>query len=157
MTDTVLDSAPTTTTTTPVPWHLWMVGGLSLLWNAFGGYDYTMTRLRNVDYLSSMGDPNVMLSYIDAMPIYAQIGWGLGVWGSLAGAVLLLLRSRHAVTAFAVSLLGAVLSLGGQYLGPPPPPEMTQGAMKYMPLFIIALVALQLWYAARQRAAGVLR
>jgi hypothetical protein len=156
MTDTVLESTATTTTTRN-PWHLWVVGGLSLLWNAFGGYDYTMTRLRNVDYLSSMGDPNVMLSYIDAMPIYAQIGWGLGVWGSLAGSVLLLLRSRHAVTAFAVSLLGAVLSLGAQYLGPPPPPELTQGAMKYMPLFIIALVALQLWYAARQRASGVLR
>jgi hypothetical protein len=156
MTDTVLDSAPSTTTNR-VPWHLWVAGGLTLLWNAFGGYDYTMTRLRNVEYLSRMGDPDVMLSYIDGMPIYAQIGWGLGVWGSLAGSVLLLLRSRHAVTAFAVSLLGAVLSLSAQYLGPPPPPEMTQGAMKYMPLLIIALVGLQLWYAARQRAAGVLR
>jgi len=157
MTDTVLERTATTTTTTRTPWHLWVVGGLTLLWNAFGGYDYTMTRLRNVEYLGTLGDPNVMLGYIDAMPLYAQVGWGLGVWGSLTGSVLLLLRSSHAVTAFAVSLLGAVLSLGGQYLGPPPPPEMTQGAMKYMPLLIIALVALQLWYAARQRAAGVLR
>lgn len=156
MTDTMIEAAAPARTAR-VPWHLWLVGGLSLLWNAFGGYDYTMTRMRNVDYLSSMGDPSAMLAYIDAMPFFAQVGWALGVWGSLAGSVLLLLRSRWAVPAFAASLLGALLSYAGQYLGPPGPPEMTAGAMKYMPLFIIALVALQLWYAARQRSAGVLR
>ncbi|WP_114227198.1 MULTISPECIES: hypothetical protein [Sphingomonas] len=138
-----------------VPWHLWTVGIVSLLWNSFGGYDYTMTRLRNVDYLKNAGDPAAMLAYIDAMPLYAQIGWGLGVWGSVLGSVLLLTRSRHAVTAFAVSLAGAVLSFAGQSLGPPAP--MNEGMMKYMPVLIIALVLLQLWYAARQSRAGVLR
>lgn len=156
MTDTVIERAAPTATGRPVPWHLWVVGILSLLWNAFGGYDYTMTRLRNLDYLSAAGDPNVVLAYVDAMPFYAQVGWGLGVWGSVAGSILLLMRSRWAVTAFALSLLGAVLSFAGQYFGPPAPAAMNTGAMKYMPLFIIALVALQLWYAARQRAAGVL-
>ena len=156
MTDTVIETQ-TAPTAARVPWHLWLVGGLSLLWNAFGATDYTLTRLRNLDYLGSMGDPDVILAYIDAMPLYAQVGWGLGVWGSLAGSLLLLMRSRHAVTAFGVSLLGAVLSFAGQYLGPPPPAEMSEGAMKYMPLFIVALVVLQLWYASRQRAAGALR
>lgn len=156
MTDTVID-AEVTPIAPHTPWHLWLVGGLSLLWNAFGGYDYTMTRLRNIDYLSAMGDPNVMLAYIDAMPLYAQIGWGLGVWGSVAGSLLLLMRSRYAVHAFAASLLGALLSFGGQWLGPPLPAEMASGPAKYMPLFIIALVALQLFYAARQRRHGVLR
>jgi hypothetical protein len=56
-----------------------------------------------------------------------------------------------------LSLIGAVISLGAQYLGPPPPPEMTQGALKYMPLIIIALAAAQLWYANREHKAGVLR
>lgn len=156
MTDTVIE-ADASAATARAPWHLWVFGGLSLLWNAFGGYDYIMTRLRNLDYLSATGDPNVMLAYIDAMPLYAQIGWGLGVWGSVAGSVLLLMRSHYAVHAFAASLLGAVLSFAAQYLGPPAPAAMNEGAMKYMPLFIIVLVALQLWYAARQRASGVLR
>ena len=30
------------------PIHLWIVGILSLLWNSFGGYNYTMTRTRNM-------------------------------------------------------------------------------------------------------------
>lgn len=140
------------------PAHLWIVGILSLVWNCFGAYDYLMTRLHNMKYLASMGgDPNVMLAYIEGMPMYAQIGWGLGVWGAVLGSVLLLLRSRYAVHAFAASVLGAVLSFAAQYLGPPPPPEMTQGAMKYVPLFIIVLALAQLWYAMRQTKTGVLR
>ena len=61
-----------------------------------------------------------MLAWIDAFPIWAQFGWGLGVWGGLAGSVLLLLRSRWAVWAFGLSLLGAVLGLGYQIVAAPP-------------------------------------
>lgn len=144
--------------TARAPTHLWIVGILSLIWNCFGAYDYVMTRMRNLDYLASMGgDPNVMLAYIDGMPIYAQVGWGLGVWGAILGSVLLLMRNRFAVHAFALSLLGAVVSFGAQYLGPPPPPEMTAGALKYMPLLIIGLAIAQLWYANMVRKDGVLR
>lgn len=139
------------------PAHLWIVGVLSLLWNCVGGYDYTMTRLRNVDYLSQMGDASAILAYIDGMPMYAQVGWGFGVWGALLGSVLLLMRSRYAVHAFAVSLLGAVVSFAAQYMGPPPPAGMDSGMAKYMPLVIILLAAAQLWYAMRERTAGVLR
>ena len=140
------------------PAHLWIVGILSLLWNCFGAYDYMMTRTRNMEYLSQMGDPNSMLAYIDGMPMYAQIGWGLGVWAGLLGAVLLLMRSRYALWSFAASLVGMAMSFGGQYLGGPPmPPEMTAGAMKYMPLLIIALGLAQAWYAWRQTKTGVLR
>ena len=137
--------------------HLWIVGLLSLLWNCVGGIDYTMTRLRNADYLAQMGDANAILAYIDGMPIYAQLGWGVGVWGALLGSVLLLMRSRYAVHAFAASLLGAVVSLGAQYFGPPMPAAMDSGMGKYMPLVIIVLAAAQLWYALRTRKAGVLR
>ena len=35
-----------------------------------------------------------MLACIDSLPIYALIGWGLGVWMGLLGSILLLLRSR---------------------------------------------------------------
>jgi hypothetical protein len=139
------------------PAHLWIVGILSLLWNCFGAYDYTMSHMRNMDYLAKMGDPNVMLAYMDSMPMYAKFGWGLGVWAALLGSVLLLMRSRYAVHAFALSIIGMVLSFGGQYLGPTPPAAMTQGMAKYVPLFIIVLGLAQLWYAWRERGEGVLR
>jgi hypothetical protein len=139
------------------PAHLWIVGILSLLWNCFGAYDYTLSHMRNMDYLAKMGDPNVMLVYMDSMPMYAKFGWGLGVWAALLGSVFLLMRSRYAVHAFALSIVGMFLSFGGQYLGPTPPAAMTQGMAKYVPIFIIVLGLAQLWYAWRERGEGVLR
>ena len=153
MTDTTIDGAPVART----PAHLWIVGILSLLWNAFGAYDYLMTRMRDRDYLSGMGmDPDRMLAYIDGFPIWAQFGWGLGVWMALLGSVLLLARSRWAVTAFALSIVGMVLGLGYQMWGPPPPMEM-EGAMAIMPWVILLIGVGLLYYAHRQQRSGVLR
>jgi hypothetical protein len=140
------------------PAHLWIVGILSLLWNCFGAYDYTMSHMRNMEYLGSMGmDANRLLAYLDSMPMYGKIGWGLGVWAALLGSILLLMRSRYALYAFAASLVGMALSFGGQYFGPPMPPEMNAGAMKYMPMVIVVLGLIQAWYAWRETKSGVLR
>lgn len=143
------------------PVHLWIVGLLSLLWNAFGCYDYVMTRMRNEEYFRSMApdvDPQAMLAWVDGFPIYAQFGWGLGVWMGLLASILLLMRHRWAVPVFALSLLGAILGLGYQiFLAPPPPPPMDTGAMAAMPWVIIGVAALFLFYAHRQKQSGVLR
>jgi hypothetical protein len=140
------------------PAHLWIVGILSLLWNCFGAYDYTMSHMRNADYLAKMGgDATQILAYMDGMPMYAKFGWGLGVWAALLGSVLLLMRSRYAVHAFVLSLVGMVLSFGGQYFGPPAPPVITEGMAKYFPLLIIGIGLVQLWYAWRESKEGVLR
>ena len=147
----------TTAPATAAPKSLYVVGVLAVLWNCFGAYDYIMTRLRDTAHLSMVGNPNELLAYIDAFPIWAQIGWGLGVWGGLAGSILLLLRSRHAVPTFAVSLVGMALSFGYQYVGPPAPAAMTEGPMAYFPLVIIAIGIALFVYARAMRMKGVLR
>src|SRR5205085_4851208 len=92
------------------PAHLWIVGILTLLWNGFGCFDYFMTKTNNQGYLSQM--PADAVAYANSLPGFATFFWAIGVWGGLAGAILLLMRSRHAVLAFAVSLVGAVVGLG---------------------------------------------
>ena len=147
--------------TAKVPVHLWIVGALALLWNGWGGYDFWMTKTRNTDYLAQMMpgvDPNETLAYLDAYPIWAQFGWGLGVWAGVLGSILLLLRSRYAVWAFAASLVGMVLSFGYMFLMAPPMPGQEQaGAMVYFPLVIIVVGIALLYYSNRQKQAGVLR
>ncbi|MEO7365951.1 MAG: hypothetical protein ABIW03_06500 [Sphingomicrobium sp.] len=142
------------------PMHLWIVGGLAALWSCFGCYDYLMTRMRNTDYLASMMptvDPNAMLAWVDAFPLYAQVGWGLGVWGGLAGAVLLLLRSRWAVWGMGLSLVGAVLGLGYQIAAAPPLAGADDMMSKVMPFAIILIAAALLLYARAMEKKGVLR
>ena len=128
------------------PAHLWIVGILALLWNCFGAYDYTMSNMRDA------------LAWMDAFPIYAKIGWALGVWGGLLGAILLLIRSRYAVWAFAVSMLGIVLSIGWQLAAAPPIPGATQSGMtKIIPFVVIVIGLFLLWYSWNAEKKGVLR
>jgi hypothetical protein len=143
-----------------VPAHLWIVGGLSLLWNCFGAYDYVMTRMRDTDYLAEMMpkvDPAAALAWVDGFPIYAQIGWGLGVWMGLLGSILLLMRSRWAMWSLGLSLLGAVLGLGYQIALAPPLPGAEGPMFTVMPYVIILVAAALFLYARAQVAKGVLR
>jgi hypothetical protein len=143
------------------PAHLWIVGILALLWNCFGAYDYTMSNMRDADYIRSAMpgvDPSVALAWMDAFPIYAKIGWALGVWGGLLGAILLLIRSRYAVWAFAVSMLGIVLSIGWQLAAALPIPGATQSGMtKIIPFVVIVIGLFLLWYSWNAEKKGVLR
>lgn len=137
-----------------VPWQYWLISGISLLWNAFGGFDYTMTKTRNADYLANF--PPEMMPFIDSMPAWATAFWALGVWGSLAGSILLLLRSRHAVAAFLASLAGAIVSFAYQYASDMPPSLRTPGFVA-MTAVIVGAVVFFWWYACRARARGILR
>lgn len=142
------------------PVYLWIVGILSFLWGLIGAYDYTMTRMHNMAYLAkSMPgvDPNIGLAWIENMPMSAQIGWGLGVWGGLLGAALLLVRSRYAVWAYAASMLGIVLSIGYQIALAPPLPGADGAMFTIFPFVIIAIGLFMLWYSATMDKKGVLR
>ena len=103
------------------PASFWIIAALSLLWNLFGCYDYLMSKLSPETYLASMGMSADSVAYMAKFPAALTVFWALGVWGSLAGSLLLLARSRHAVTAFAISLIGlAVSQLTQAFVLPPP-------------------------------------
>ena len=138
------------------PWHLWVVGVVSLLWNAVGAFDYTMTKLQNADYLAAFTPEQQ--AWFAGFPIWANVGWALGVWGSLLGSALLLARSRHAVTALLISMVGLAISciyqFGLHYA------YLTRMFGSFPLIFTaiiwVILIALFL-YARRQAATGVLR
>lgn len=139
------------------PAHLWAVGVIGLLWNSFGCIDYTMSKLDPAGYLASVGMDAEAQAYMQAFPAWQTVFWALGVWGSLAGSILLLLRSRHAVAAFAVSLAGLLVSQGYEYTLAAAPASMHTPAVLGMSLVILCALIFQLWYANRLKSAGVLR
>lgn len=139
------------------PWHLWLVGVLSLLWNGYGAFDFIMTNTQGEAYMRASGMTQPMIDYFLAMPNWMYAPWIAGVWGAVAGSVLLLLRMKWAVYAFAISLVGAVVSLVFGLMNPMPglPPEMA--AMKVMPWIIAIIAAALLFYARAMAKKGVLR
>lgn len=136
------------------PRHFWPVAGLSLLWNAFGVYDYLMTNTRDAAYLAQF--PPEMMQYVDEMPYWTLGVWTLGVWGAVVGSLLLLQRSRFAAHAFAASLAGLAASTVYQ-LGSDMPEAMMSGVAVGMTVVIWIGAIVLLWYAVRMRKAGVLR
>ena len=144
-----------TTAQARTPAHLWIIGVLGLLWNAFGCYDYLMTNLKNQAYLAQFTPDQ--LAYFDSLPTWLTAFWAFGVWGGLAGSILLLVRSRYAVWAFALSCIGAVVGLGYQIFVMPMPASMKQGMMGVMPWVIIAVTIFLLWYAHGAEKKGLLR
>lgn len=143
--------------TVRTPWHLWVIGVVSLLWNAFGAFDFVSTIARGEAYLREMKFDQAMIDYFLGMPDWMYVPWTLGVWGAVIGSILLLLRNRFAVWAFALSLIGAVVSLiYGQFMDPPPlAPDMAM--MKWMPYVITVITVLLFVYAFNMRKKGVLR
>ena len=137
------------------PWHLWVIGVVSLLWNAGGAYDYFATRTGNQDYLSMLTPEQ--LAYLDAFPFWVSLAWALGVWGAVLGSILLLLRSRHAVAAFLISFVGMAGNLiYGLLISETPMTAMASaGAMVFM-IAIVIVAVLLIIYSRRMRDAGVL-
>ncbi len=138
------------------PWHLWVVGTLGLIWNGFGVFDYSMTKMGGATYLRDFGMTEPQIAYIAAMPAWTTAVWALGVWGAFAGTVLLLLRSRFAVPLFALSLAGFLASLVYSYLlsnGSSIMPEST-GIMN---LVILSGCLFFLFYSRAMAKRGVLR
>lgn len=99
---------------TKTPIHLWLVGVLSLLWNAGGAFDYIMTQTENPAYLQALTPEQ--LAFLNGTPVWFEAAWAIGVWFSVIGSLLLLLRSRYAGSAFALSLVGLIVASIYTYL-----------------------------------------
>lgn len=140
---------------TRTPTHLWIVGILALIWSALGCFDYLMTVTANETYLAKM--PADQIAYMDSLPKWLTAMWAIGVWGGLVGVALLLMRSRYAVIAFGLSLIGAVVGLGYQLFMTQQPASMKTGAMAVMPWVIILICAFLFWYSWSAQKKALLR
>lgn len=141
----------TTLGTAKVPWHLWLIGGLSLLFNAMGVISYTMTKF---DMLAEAGMTADQIAFMNAYPAWASAFWALGVWGAFAGSVLLLLRSRFAVQAMMAATIGLVGTTVYNYGLIEVPAAMEAPALD---IAIWAVTLSLLLYVRRMAAAGVLK
>ena len=138
-------------TAAKAPWHLWLVGLLTLLWNSVGGFSYTMTRLGKLEDLG-MGEAEI--TYFADAPTWSNFFWALGVWGAILGSVLLLFRSRFAFHAIIVAIIGLIGSNIWQY-GMSDMPESLDSPP--LTLMIWATTLFMLFYATRMSRDGVLR
>ena len=96
------------------PRHLWLIGVVALLWSAMGAMDYVMTQTRNEAYMSNFTPEQLAFFY--GFPAWVDATWAIAVWGGVLGAILLLVRRRHAVWVFLASLIAIVVTTFHNYV-----------------------------------------
>lgn len=133
------------------PWHLWVVGAVTLLFNSMGIISYTTTKL---GMLAEMGLTPSQIAFMDSYPAWVSGFWALGVWGAFAGSVLVLLRSRLAVPAMWAALLGLAVTTVYHYIVIEVPADMQAPALD---ITIWVTTLFLLGYAIRMAKAGVLK
>ena len=137
-------------------WHIWVVGALSLLWNAGGAIDYSMMKFRTEDYLAMLTPEQH--AYFTSFPLWINIAWPVAVWGSVLGSVLILLRSQWAVAAFAIALIGLLLNVLYNFvLARPSIAQIAGPGQLAFTAAIVIVAVLLLHYARRMRDSGQLR
>lgn len=138
------------------PWHLWVVGGFAVLFNAGGAFDYVMTQTGNEAYMSNF--TAVERAWFAAFPLWVEATWAGAVWSAVLGGLLLLLRSRFAVPVFALSLVCMAATFVHNFLLAEPPMHDVVGMEAvWVTAVIVAVTLVFFHYARAMRARGVLR
>ena len=94
------------TPNTPV--HLWIVGILAVLWNAFGAYDYIATQYKIESYMGQFTPEQ--LDYFYSFPVWMDAAWAIAIWAAVLGSLALLMRKALAAWLFGISILGLATS-----------------------------------------------
>ena len=128
-----------------MPSWLWPVSILGTLWNVYGVYQFAGTLTRAGQAAMTAGMTSAQAERYLALPGWMTIVFAMGVFGGLAGSILLALRRRLAQPVFAASLAGYVLLFAG---------DSGYGVFAAMPgqlviLFLVVLIAAVLFLASR--------
>jgi hypothetical protein len=144
------------TAAAPAPWHLWVVGVVSLLWNAMGAFDYLMTQSRSDWYMAQFTTEQI--DYFTGFPFWADAAWALGVWGAFLGSLALLLRRNWAVWLFGISVAGLVVTSIYNLVLTNGIELMGGSAFVWVFTILVWAITIALFFYARwMAAAGVLR
>lgn len=139
------------------PWHLWLVGVIAVLFNGIAAFDHAMSMVQGrARYLESAGLPPAQVAYYAALPPWMTAVWTIGVWSAMLGSVLLLLRRKLAVVAFAVGLGTFLVSLVHTYVLTDGGAVLGRG-MAITGVVIAGMLTFFLWYSRWMATRGVLR
>ena len=133
------------------PWHLWVVGILSLLWNASGAYTIMSAQSGAVMDM----DPPEVAYYAAQAPWFVAVT-DLVLISAILAAIALLLRSRWAVHLYGLSIAGIIVTSVYDIAAGTALLLQDQGWL-ILSCVTTGLAIAQLAYAVVMRGRGVLR
>jgi hypothetical protein len=139
------------TETNKTPWHIWVVGILTLLWNGSGTYTFLMAQSGRLSGLSAEEE-----AYYAAQPLWFAVSTDIALLTAVAAGIALLLRSRMAFQLFAVSLIFIVLNNLYELVSGASRMLVNQGAI-VLTTVVLVIAALQFTYSWTMSKRGTLK
>lgn len=134
------------------PGWFWGLAVLALLWNLFGLAMFYMQYTMTPEQLAQL--PEAQRSLQEGFPAWLWVLYGVAVVAGTLGSILLLMGRRFALPVFWVSLVAVVVQFG-YCLFPGGMIEVLGPAQALpMPIVVIAVAALLVWFARRAIARG---
>ena len=132
------------------PWHLWVVGVLSLLWNASGAWVFVQAQTG-----ATMDMDATEIAYYAEQPVWAVVLTDITFAAAILAAIALLLRSRWSPTLYLVSIVTILASAAGDIVRGS---ALLLQSQDWLVLAVVTtgLAVLQWVYALTMRKRGVL-
>jgi hypothetical protein len=139
----------------PVPAWFWIVAVVALMWNLIGVAMFAMQMAMGPDDLAALEEGQRAM--FESTPGWVWAAYGVAVVAGTLASIALLVRRRFAVTLFWISLIAVIAQFAWI--------AFLSGAMARMgtlealglPLFIVMVAALLVWFSGRAAARGWLR
>lgn len=95
------------------PIWLPVVGGLGIVWNAYGVYQFAGSFSQNKASLMAVGMTALQADVYLSLPAWISVVFAIGVFGGLIGSLALFFKKAIALPIFAVSFAGYILLFAG--------------------------------------------
>lgn len=131
----------------------WVLAGLMLVWNLIGLMFYYQQSTLTPAIMADLGLTQQQMDHITNTPAWGHSGYAIAVNAGVLGAILLLLRKAWAVPMFVLSLLGALVQDLDAFVLRDAMEAWGPGAF-YLPLTVLVICGLEIWYSWRAKAKG---
>lgn len=132
----------------------WIIGMISLVWNAMGVYNYLIQAYQTEAFTSSVNE--VQLALMESMPSWNTALFAIAVFSGLIGTILLLMRKKEAVPLFMLSFITATVMQLYWLFGTDAVEVFSEQMPYLMPILVIVFCAFILWYSKNQKTKGVI-
>lgn len=143
-----------TTTSTKPSVAFWIVSVLALVWNLMGVWQFIYQVTITPEALQAL--PPEQQAMISDCPTWALVAFGVAVFGSALGCILLLMKRKLAVPVLSIAFAGILVQMVHTLAMSKVIEVYGPGGM-IMPVMILIIVGFLIWYARKADALGWLR
>ena len=132
----------------------WIIGIIALLWNAMGCLNYIAQAYGMEMATAELSTEQI--AFMEALPAWNTGLFAIAVFSGLAASIAFLMRKKLGVNLFLISFVIAAIMQIYWIFGSDAPEVFADRQPYLMPVIIVVLGLIFVWYSKKEKAAGTL-